>query len=81
MGWLRAHLDDYPGALAACQRALELHRSFDHFPARAATYDSLGHIIGDIAAAREAWQLARDILIELDHPDADVVLAKLASLG
>jgi tetratricopeptide (TPR) repeat protein len=77
------HLGHHPQALTCYQHALDLFRDLGDRYEEAATLTRLGdthHAAGDLAAARDTWQRALVILDELDHPYADQVRAKLATL-
>jgi len=70
-------------AISSYQRALELYRDIGDDPQEAAALNRLGEIhfaTGDIDAARSSWQLALTIMDQLDHPDANAVRAKLATV-
>jgi DNA-binding SARP family transcriptional activator/tetratricopeptide (TPR) repeat protein len=82
-GYAEHHLGNLAEATACYERALSLHRdSGDRF-LEADTLTHLGdshHAAGGLAEARAAWEQALDILEDLEHPDADRVRAKLASI-
>jgi DNA-binding SARP family transcriptional activator/tetratricopeptide (TPR) repeat protein len=78
LGYAHHHLGQYRQAVDAYQRALDLRRG-DRYR-YAATLRRLGDTRltdGSPTAAAEAWQEARAILDELDHPEAAEVSAKL----
>jgi tetratricopeptide (TPR) repeat protein len=83
-GYAEHHLGNLAQATACYERAIGLHRdSGDRF-LEADTLTHLGdnhHAAGGLAQAQETWQQALDILEELQHPDADQVRAKLASIN
>jgi hypothetical protein len=82
-GVRRAPLGNLAEAAACSQHAVSLFReSGDRFN-EADVLTHLGdtrHADGELTQAREAWQQALAILEDLEHPDADQVRAKLASI-
>jgi tetratricopeptide (TPR) repeat protein len=73
---------DYPRAIACYQRAVDIAREIADLFNEADTLSSLGEVYrsaGDLAAARRAWTQALRIFDEIDHPDRDLVRAKLLS--
>ena len=75
-----SHLGDLPEAARCYQRSLELYRDLGDLYRQAEVLTHLGdtlHAAADVTAARETWQQALTILTDLDHPEADVVRAKL----
>jgi tetratricopeptide (TPR) repeat protein len=82
LGCAEQHLGNLAQAIACYQRALSIFREFGDRYFQANTLTHLGdahHARGELQQARQAWQQARDILIELDHPDADKLRGKLRS--
>jgi tetratricopeptide (TPR) repeat protein len=83
LGYAHHHLGQHTQAIACYQHAIDLYRDLgDHYD-EAETLAHLGdthHAAGKPEAARTAWQQARTILDQLDHPDADTVRTKLAAL-
>jgi tetratricopeptide (TPR) repeat protein/transcriptional regulator with XRE-family HTH domain len=83
LGYARRHLGQYPQAAVCYQHALALYRDLGDRYLEANTLNHIGdthRAAGDIAAARDAWQQAMAILDELDHPDAEQVLDRLADV-
>ncbi|MEU4244092.1 BTAD domain-containing putative transcriptional regulator [Actinoplanes sp. NPDC026619] len=61
VGFYRAQLGDFAGALVACERALALYEQSGDVDNRAAVWDSLGfirHGLGEYAAAVDCYQRA-----------------------
>jgi DNA-binding SARP family transcriptional activator/predicted negative regulator of RcsB-dependent stress response len=84
IGHAHHHLGQYAAAVTCYQRALDIFHAIEDRHSRAATLRNLGETYaatGDRSAARDAWQQAVDILVELNHPDAEVVRAKLQQLS
>jgi DNA-binding SARP family transcriptional activator len=83
LGYIHHQTGDYPEALACYGRALSLHRELGD---RYYEADSLARLGDTHAASRNpgeagrVYQAALNILIELDHPDADQVKGKLDQL-
>ena len=80
LGYVYSHLGDLPEAARCYQRSLELYRDLGDLYRQAEVLTHLGdtlHAAADVTAARETWQQALTILTDLDHPEADVVRAKL----
>jgi len=80
LGYAQRHLGDYAQAAASCTCALGIFRELDDRLSEAMTLDSVGdirHACGEQSQARDAWRQALDILIDLEHADADKVRAKL----
>jgi DNA-binding SARP family transcriptional activator len=80
LGFIRQQLGDHRQAITCYERSLELTRSLcDRFNEA----DTLGVIgdthasAGDAAAARRAWADALRVFEEIEHPDAELVRAKL----
>jgi tetratricopeptide (TPR) repeat protein len=80
LGLIRQQLGDHWQAIACYERSLDLARLLcDRFN-QADTLGTLGDSYasaGDSAAARRAWTEALRIFQEIEHPDADLVRAKL----
>jgi DNA-binding SARP family transcriptional activator/tetratricopeptide (TPR) repeat protein len=71
---------DYPQAIACYQRALDLSRELTDRFNEADTLNSLGDVYrsaGELAAARRTWTQALRIFDAIDHPEGDLVRAKL----
>ena len=83
LGYVEHHLGNLTEAVGCYQRALNLFREvgdrFDETQALTHLGDT-HHAAGELAQALEAWQQAIAILDDLQHPLADQVRAKLASL-
>jgi DNA-binding SARP family transcriptional activator/tetratricopeptide (TPR) repeat protein len=83
LGYAHHRHGDHEAARVAYERALDL---FQHTGERYYAADTLNRLgdtwraAGDVAAAGDAWRRALEILIDLDHPDADDVRTKLATL-
>jgi len=83
LGYAHHHLGHYTDAIICYQQAIDLYRDLGDRYYEAETLTRIGethHTTGDPDLARNAWQHALTILNELDHPDADIVRAKLDSL-
>jgi DNA-binding SARP family transcriptional activator len=83
LGYAYRQLGHHTQAATCYQQALDLRRDLGDRYYEAATLTHLGdthHTAGIDQAARDAWQQALAILDDLDHPDADNVCAKLATL-
>jgi tetratricopeptide (TPR) repeat protein/transcriptional regulator with XRE-family HTH domain len=83
LGFAHHHLGDHRQALRCYHQALDLIREVGDRSVEAAVLTHVGdthHRSGDGDAAREAWQHALTILADLDHPDADQIRTKLASV-
>jgi tetratricopeptide (TPR) repeat protein len=83
LGYAHHHLNHHTQAVDCYQHALTLSRDLGDRYEEATTLTRLGdthHAAGQPGQARTAWTTATDILTELDHPDADTVRAKLATL-
>lgn len=77
------HLGNYSQAVTSYQRALALCRGFADRYLEADILNRLGdthQAAYEPDAAHDAWQYALDVLTELDHPHADQIRLKLASL-
>ena len=84
LGDIHNDLGDHPQAIACYQQALALFRAFGDRYGEASALAHLGAIhrtTDDPDAARDAWQLARDILGELDESAADQVRTQLHHRG
>jgi tetratricopeptide (TPR) repeat protein len=84
LGYAEHHLGDLAEAASCYQRALRIFRESGARFDEADTLTRLGdtrHAAGEPAQALEAWQQALAILQDLQHPHADQVRAKLASLN
>lgn len=84
LGYAHRHLGDHPQAIACYRRAAQLREEEGERHAHARTLNRLGdvhHEAGEYDAAGASWRQALAILNDLDHPDADLVRAKLALPG
>jgi DNA-binding SARP family transcriptional activator len=82
VGYAQCQLGHYDYAISSYQRALALTRRVHAPEAQAKVLAHLGdahHAAGDPQQARNAWHQALTILVDLNHPDAEKVSAKLAS--
>jgi len=82
LGYIHQHLGNYQQATGCYQRAVDLCRERADRYNEAVTLDHLGdvhHTAGKERAARQAWEDARRIFAEIDHPDGDQVCLKLYS--
>jgi tetratricopeptide (TPR) repeat protein len=83
LGCAHRLLGQYEQSAAAYRQALDLYREFGDLYNEA---DSLAHLgdthraNGDRDSARTVWERAVVIFDRLDHPDAEVVRAKLSTL-
>jgi DNA-binding SARP family transcriptional activator len=83
VGYAHAHLGHYEQAVACYQRAVELHGDLGDRYYRATSLAKLGdahHDAGNDEQARNAWQQALATLLDLDHPAAADVHARLQDL-
>jgi DNA-binding SARP family transcriptional activator/Tfp pilus assembly protein PilF len=83
LGYVYSHLGDLAEAARCYQRSLELYRDLGDLYRQAEVLTHLGdtqHAAADLTAARETWQRALAILTDLDHPEADLVRAKLRQM-
>ena len=83
IGYAHHHLGNHTNASTCYQHALTLCRDLGARYYEADTLINLGdthHATGNLQAARDAWQQALTILDDLDHPDADQLRTKLATL-
>jgi tetratricopeptide (TPR) repeat protein len=83
LGYAHHHLGHHGQAITCYRNALAMVRDLgDHYQVA----DTLSHLgdthytTGDPHAARDAWQQALTILKQLNHPDAEQVGTKLATL-
>jgi tetratricopeptide (TPR) repeat protein len=84
LGYAHHHLGRHTHAITSYQHALTLYRDLGERYLEADTLTHLGdthHSTGNHHAAHDAWQQALTILDELNHPDADQVRTKLATLN
>jgi tetratricopeptide (TPR) repeat protein len=82
LGYTEYRAGDLAEAAACYDRALSIFRTVGDRWGQADTLTNLGDIrraVGELLAAREAWQQALVILDDLQHPDAAKIRAKLAS--
>lgn len=82
IGYARHQLGEYGTAISCFERAIGLHQKISKRYREAESLAHLGdthHAAGHSREADRAWQLALDILTELDHPDAAGIRDKLAS--
>ncbi len=83
LGYAEHHLGNLAEAAACYQRALSLFRELGDRYNEAEILIHLGdthHAAGDLAAGPGAWQQALAILVDLHHPGADQVRAKLLQM-
>jgi tetratricopeptide (TPR) repeat protein len=76
LGQAHHHLGHHPEAVACYRRALALHRHIHDRYEEAVTRTHLGEtlrVMGDIDAARKAWQESLATFTDLHHPDAESV--------
>ncbi len=84
LGYAHYHLGRYDDAVTCYRHALDLAQDLGDRRNEAGILTHLGnthHAAGKPAAARHAWQRAMSILDELQHPDAELVRARLCGLG
>ncbi len=84
LGYIHSHLDHRDEAVECYQRALDLRRDIGDRYGEASTLRHLGDAhrsTGQRAAAASAWRRALAILDGLNHPDADVVRGKIATVA
>jgi DNA-binding SARP family transcriptional activator len=84
LGYAYHHLGDHAQAIECYRQSLDLYRETGERYYEAGTLTHLGethHAAGDAILARRFWQQALDILVELGHPDADELRARLAPAG
>jgi tetratricopeptide (TPR) repeat protein/DNA-binding SARP family transcriptional activator len=80
VGYAHHHLGQHTEAIDCYQHAVNLYRDLGNRHGEAETLIHLGdshHAAGNPEAAREAWQHALTIFDQLDHPDAELVRAKV----
>jgi DNA-binding SARP family transcriptional activator/tetratricopeptide (TPR) repeat protein len=83
LGYAHHHLGHHTQAAGCYQHAVTLYRDLGDRYYEAATLTRLGdthHAADQPEQARTAWTTALDILTDLNHPDADTVRGKLATL-
>jgi tetratricopeptide (TPR) repeat protein len=83
LGCAHHHLGHYTQAITCYQHALTLHRDLGDRYTETEALTGLGdthHTAGNPTAAYDAYQQALTILTDLDHPDADTVRTKLATV-
>lgn len=83
LGYAEHQLGNFAEAAACYQRALSLFSEVGDRFHQAEMLAHLGntrHAAGEQDAARSVWQQALDILVDLRHPDADQVRAKLGTM-
>jgi tetratricopeptide (TPR) repeat protein len=84
LGFAHHHLGHHAEAQACYRRAIGLLHDVGKQYDEAAALARLGEVLcaaGDPTSARDAWQQALTILDDLDHPDAQQVRTKLATLA
>jgi DNA-binding SARP family transcriptional activator/tetratricopeptide (TPR) repeat protein len=82
LGLAHRGLGNVEQATMCYRRALDMYRQLGDRYNEAGTLASLGDTYAaarDLDAARRTWQAALDIFDELNHPDAEVVRAKLTA--
>jgi len=80
LGFVHRRLGNHRDSVAFYRRALTLYREFDDPFDEANSLSHLGdsyRSAGDEQSARENWALALTIFHQLNHPDANLVQAKL----
>jgi tetratricopeptide (TPR) repeat protein/DNA-binding XRE family transcriptional regulator len=83
LGYAEHHLGNLSEASACYERALSIFRELGERRYEADALTTLGDTClaaGELPRARETWQQALAIFEDLDHPRAEEVRAKLASL-
>jgi tetratricopeptide (TPR) repeat protein/DNA-binding SARP family transcriptional activator len=83
LGFAYHRSDQHRPAIDCYERAIGLNRALGERSDEATTLDHLGdtHVaVGAFEAAREVWNQALTILVELDHPDAADIRTKLSRL-
>ncbi len=83
LGYAHHHLGNHHEAIDCYRRALDLFRNLGSRYYQTTALIHLGdtyHAAGNLDAARTAWRRALTILIDLDHPDAEGVRARLHDL-
>jgi len=82
LGYAHQGLGEHGAAIDCFQRAVALYAQLGDRYFEAVARDHLGdahHAAGHDRPARAAWLAAHDVLVALDHPDADPLRAKLAT--
>jgi DNA-binding SARP family transcriptional activator/tetratricopeptide (TPR) repeat protein len=80
LGYAHHHLGNHQQAISCYRNALELIREQGDRYLEAETLAHLGDVreaAGDVDGARAAWRSALDIYLQLSHPDAAEMRAKL----
>ena len=80
LGFIYLQLGSHQRAVDCYERSLQLARTLCDRGGEAGTLGNLGevyHSAGDPAAARRAWAGALRIFKEIEHPDADLISARL----
>jgi tetratricopeptide (TPR) repeat protein len=80
LGYAHQGLGEHAAAVGCFQRAVALYTELGDRYFEAVAREHLGdahHAAGHEGPARAAWRAAHDALVDLDHPDADGLLAKL----
>jgi tetratricopeptide (TPR) repeat protein len=83
LGYTHYRLGNLTHALTCYEHALGLFRDLSDRYQEADTLTHIGdahHATGDNQSARTSWEQAHTILVAIDHPDAELVRAKLASI-
>jgi tetratricopeptide (TPR) repeat protein/transcriptional regulator with XRE-family HTH domain len=83
LGYAHHNLGQHAQAITCYQHALDLLQGLGDRYEKSNTLTRLGdthHATGNHTAAHHTWQHALDILTDLDHPKADTVRTKLASV-
>jgi tetratricopeptide (TPR) repeat protein len=83
LGYARHHLKDHAEAVVCYRRAIELYAEVDDRFGESQTWINLGdthRAAGDPEAARSDWGRALAILTAIDHPSADSLRERLATL-
>lgn len=84
LGYAHHRLGHHEQAVVCYERALAVYRKQMDIYNEAQTLIGLGDTYrsaGDAESARTVWELARDILDQLGHPDAGDIRIRLHSLG
>jgi hypothetical protein len=79
LGYAHHRNGDRPRAIACYRQALELHRTVGDRYDEAYVLVHIGEADPDLAV--QSWRAALAILVEIDHPDAESVRAKLRVYG
>ncbi|HZN77780.1 MAG TPA: BTAD domain-containing putative transcriptional regulator [Micromonosporaceae bacterium] len=83
LGYCHRQLGEHDDAIAHHRQALDLYQALGDRYFQADTLVHIGeahHAAGDCTTARTAYQQALEILVDLDHPDAERVRATLAAV-